>query len=98
MAIYLKWPMCPCHEPLVTQIPINRVTLVSGQFDPIKQRNLPTEYITSQTAIPSNKLWNLTHLSGVCCASEQSNLLMCPKVNKQAYINKTKNRTLTNTA
>ena len=23
MAIYLKWHMCPCHEPLVTQISIH---------------------------------------------------------------------------
>ena len=35
MAVYLKWHMCPCHEPLVVLIPICYMRLTS-----INNRNI----------------------------------------------------------
>ena len=32
MAIYLKWHMCPCHEPLVALIPICSHTFDRGEY------------------------------------------------------------------
>ena len=39
MAIYLKWHMCPCHEPLVAQISICPNTF--GRAEYLSLSNLP---------------------------------------------------------
>ena len=39
MAIYLKWCVCPCHEPLVAQISICSITFGRVEYNPELSRS-----------------------------------------------------------